>query len=844
MVAGYIEPHDRPDTKKLETGLEHIPRKVVQSGAIRLEEFDLDAALNRHPTLILVDELAHTNAKGSRHHKRFKDIEELLNAGIDVYTTVNVQHIESLRDLVASITGVQVQERIPDSVFDSADLVTLVDIEPEELLDRLSRGEVYHKDQAERAQNNFFKLSHLQALREIALRRCADRVNEMAELAHAGENEGGYMTDESILVCLSSSPSNPKIIRTAARMAKAFKGTLTALYVEPDSADELDEEDAKRLRENVRLAQQLGANIETVPGDDIATEIAEYARLTGVSKIVLGRSEVAKPWKIARPTLTEKLIEKAPEIDIHIIPDSEGAASDYHKKRVKASRKKKSALPNIAKTALILIGAYILGYVFDRAGFTESNIMTIFLLAVLLVAFTTGSIACSLGASVIAIVLFDYYFTEPKFLFTAYTTGYPVSFAVMVIASVITSLVMTRVRRQAVQNAQSAVRTRVLLETDQLLARAKTPRDVFEIMAGQLEKLLGKSIIVYPKNGEKLDAPRVFPYEGGESEESWTSENEKAVAQWVFKNNKHAGATTDTLSESACLYLSIRVNDASYGVAGIVMDRELPDAFENSVTLSILGESALALENLTNEQEKKEAFVLAENEKLRANLLRTISHDLRSPLTAIEGNAETLMDNAENLNEETKHEMYSDIYQDASWLTEVTENLLSITKLDDGSMHLNCSVELAEDIAEEAVSRVHKNRHPQKLALNLPEKLLFVRSDSRLIVQVLVNLIDNAYKYTPDDAEIEVKVEEDGDRIRFSVSDTGKGLTEEVREHIFERFYTGPQKVADSRRSLGLGLSLCQSILQAHGSEIQVTSNFPTGCVFSFELKKQDANLK
>ena len=338
VVAGYIEPHARPQTSALATGLEVIPNLVTEYNGIHLSEFNLDAALERKPQLVLVDELAHTNAPVCRHTKRYQDIGELLNAGIDVYTTVNVQHIESLNDTVASITGISVHERIPDSVFDDADQVELVDIEPQELIERLNAGNVYKETQAKQAVENFFTVENLTALREIALRRCADRVNLLTEDARL-KSRGDYHTDEHILVCLSSSPSNAKIIRTAARMANAFHGVFTALFVETPNFSAMSEEDTKRLRSNMRLAEQLGAEIETVYGEDISFQISEFARLSGVSKIVIGRSSAVRKNLFSKPTLTEKLIAGSPNLDIHIIPDTKGSASFYQMRKQKKTKK-------------------------------------------------------------------------------------------------------------------------------------------------------------------------------------------------------------------------------------------------------------------------------------------------------------------------------------------------------------------------------------------------------------------------------------------------------------------------------------------------------------------------
>ena len=638
VVAGYVEPHACPKTAALLNGLEVLPTSEVLYNGMILNEFDIDMALKRKPQLILVDELAHTNAEGCRHAKRYQDIKELLNAGIDVYTTVNVQHIESFCDTVASITEIVVRERIPDSLFDNADQVELIDIEPQDLIDRLNTGNVYRQTQAKQAVENFFTIENLTALREIALRRCADRVNILTENARI-KNHGDYHTDEHILVCLSSSPSNPKIIRTAAKMASAFKGEFTALFVEPPDFSEMSEENVKRLRSNIRLAEQLGAKIETVYGEDVPFQIAEFTRLSGVSKIVIGRSSATKRHLLSKPTLTEKLIDYAPNLEVHIIPDTVSNAAVY---QLRGGRKKNHILFSVTdtlKSAAILILSSLVGMIFQKFGFDEANIITVFVLGVLV---TANHQIYSLISSIVSVLVFNFLFTEPQFTLQAYDQGYPVTFIIMFLAAFLTGSLAIRIKNQAKQAAQSAYRTKVLFDTNQLLQQAKDKNEIVSATSNQLIKLLEKDIVFYLADGEVLDTPHIFSATE-ENLESCISENEKAVAGWVLKNNKRAGATTGTLSNAKCLYLAVRSNSMVYGVVGIVMGEIPLDPFENSILLSILGECALALENEKNAREKQEAAILAKNEQLRANLLRAISHDLRTPLTSISGNASNLL---------------------------------------------------------------------------------------------------------------------------------------------------------------------------------------------------------
>ena len=834
VVAGYIEPHERPKTAALLNGLEVLPAKEISYNGIRLHEFDVDAALKRNPKLILVDELAHTNAAGCRHAKRYQDIKELLRAGIDVYTTVNVQHIESLCDMVASITEVVVRERIPDSVFDQADQVELVDIEPQDLIERLGAGNVYQENQARQAMENFFTIENLTALREIALRRCADRVNILTENARIKKN-GYYHTDEHILVCLSSSPSNAKIIRTAARMAFAFKGTLTALFVETPDFSVMGEEDLKRLRSNMHLAEQLGAKIETVYGEDVPFQIAEFARLSGVSKIVIGRSSAARHHLFSKPTLTEKLIAHAPDVDVHIIPDTISNTAIYHQKKAKKKNFIVFSATDILKCIGILIASSLIGMIFQKLGFNEANIITVFVLGVLITAVTTKHQVYSLVSSIVSVLVFNFLFTEPVFSLQAYDQGYPVTFVIMFLAALLTGSLAVRIKNQAKQAAKSAYRTKILFDTNQLLQQAKDKHEIVSLTSNQLIKLLGKNVVFYLSKDEKLEEPQIFSAAEADLSEC-TSDNEKAVAAWVLKNNKHAGATTGTLSNAKCLYLAVRSTNMVYGVVGIVMDESPLDPFENSILLSILGECALALENEKNAREKQEAAILAKNEQLRANLLRAISHDLRTPLTSISGNASNLLSNGDSFDRDTKKQLYMDIYDDSMWLINLVENLLAVTKIEEGRLNLRMSEELVDNVITEALHHINRKSIEHSISVESKEEFLLAKMDARLIVQVIINIVDNAIKYTPENSHIVIKTEKQGNKAVISISDDGAGIPDELKPRIFDMFYSGANQIADSRRSLGLGLSLCKSIIHAHGGEIKVSDNLPHGTIFTFTL--------
>lgn len=842
IVAGYIEPHARPETMALVDGLETLPPLVVNYKDIKLNEFDLDAALKRKPELILVDELAHTNAEGCRHAKRYQDIEELLQAGIDVYTTVNVQHIESLNDIVASITQIIVHERIPDRVFDDADQVELVDIEPADLLERLKEGKIYREKQAKRALSNFFSVENLTALREIALRRMADRVNKIS-LRAKNESNKEYYTDEHILVCLSSSPSNPRIIRTAARMADAFKARFTALFVQTSDFDKMSDKNKKRLRSNTHLAEQLGAKIETVTGDNIPFQIGEFAKLNGVSKIVVGRSPTAGPLgRLLHQSFTDKLIEQIPSIDIHVIPDSNAMVSKANLSKI-IDKKEILNSSDIITTCIVFIITSMIGMVFYAMDLGDANIMTVYILGVLITALRTSNRFHSIMLAILNVLAFDFLFIEPRFTFAAYDPVYTITFSVMFVAAFITGGLTNKIKKQAIQSARLAYRTKVLLETNQLLQQAGSDAAIASVTSHQLLKLVNRPIVYYGADEKGLLPPVVYSDDKTKAEDALISVNERAVARWVYKNNKRAGASTGTLGEAKCLYLAIRSGSDVHGVIGIALDHNPLDAFENNLVMSMLGECSLALEKEIYNKKRQEMFLQAKNEQLRANLLRSISHDLRTPLTSISGNADFLLSNAAKITDEKKIELYRNIYDDSIWLINLVENILSVTRIENGTMKINLQTELLDDIVNEALKHTLRHSHNHDIIFKNPDDIIMVKADSRLLVQVFVNIIDNAVKYTPEGSQIVISAALRNHKAVVSIADNGPGIPDEAKDKIFKMFYTAASTVSDSRRGMGIGLSLCKSIITAHGGTIAVSDNKPHGTVFTFTLPAEEINL-
>lgn len=588
VVIGYIENHDRPDTQNLTYGLEKIPTKEVIYKGHHFFEFDLDQALERHPQLILVDELAHTNAPSSRHKKRYSDIEELLRAGIDVYTTVNVQHIESLHDVVESITKVKVNERIPDYIFNDADDVKLIDVDINDLIDRLKQGKIYNKIQARRALENFFIKDNLIALREIAMRKCADRINLYAK------DENKQFLKENILVCLGTSPTNQKVIRTASKMAQAFHGEFTALYVD---SKELDYKALEQLKKNISLAKELQANIVSTYGDDIAYQISQYAKTAGVSKLVLGRSYQKKSI-LYKPTIVDKLTKLSPNLDIYIIPDNNSSRQNFNKYQYKSSFRFSTRDTCISMVTLLVIT--LLAYLAQIMGFDMTTILLLYVLSSCIIGSLTLLPIYSFVIPFINVCLINYLFINPKYSLEIISSEYVVVLIVMIVVSVIINGLNFKLKKEKNSASLRAYSMEVLLETSQKLQQAKTYNDVMKETCIQLNKWLKRIIIFYPVNRKMLDKPYIYNSNADfDNVNIFLTEKEKTVAKWVYVNNKNAGPTTSTLQEANALYLSIRRNNKIYGVIGIDMiSNSTLSQYEKNLIKTILNEVSLAMDSL------------------------------------------------------------------------------------------------------------------------------------------------------------------------------------------------------------------------------------------------------
>lgn len=644
--------------------------------------------------------------------------------------------------------------------------------------------------------------------------------------------------NEHILVCLSSSPSNKNIIFTASKMANALQAQFTALYVQTGAR--IQSEDKERLDENIRFAEELGAEIVMTHGENVPLQISEYAQLSNVTEIVIGQSSMKRNYFFSRKTLTEKLIDIVPDIDIHIIPDTV-KAENYRKGHLPLHVEKPS-IKECFLTVLIFVICTFIGLVFQKFHFSEANVVTIYILGVLLTSILTDGYLCSVAGSVMSVFLFCFFLTEPRMSFQTYAVGYPVTFVIMLISSVLTGTLAAKLKMHARLSAQLAFRTQILFDTDRLLQKARSQKEILEITCTQLARLFDRSIVAYAAVNGRLAEGHLFSEEEKAEDQSYLTLDEQQIARWVYTNKKRAGATTHYYKNSKCLYLAIRIGDQVYGVIGVPAQKNVLDSFEYSILLSVLNGCALAMDNARNAEEKEKNAVIAKNEQLRADLLRAISHDLRTPLCSISGNADMLLSNGKYLDEGTRRQIYTDIYDDAEWLTGVVENLLSITRLNDGRLKFKFTDQLMDEVIAEALRHISRKHDDYKIITEC-EDLLLARMDVRLIIQVLVNLVDNAIKYTPSGSTITIRALKKNEKAWISVEDNGPGISDEIKPHIFEMFFTGGNNIADSQRSLGLGLALCQSIVEAHGGKMELEDNDPHGCIFSFALPLSEVIL-
>lgn len=839
IVIGYIEPHARPETMALTEGIEIIENKTIRYRGSIFKEFDIDKALARKPKIILVDELAHTNGMGQRNRKRWQDIDELLAAGIDVYTTVNVQHIESLNDVVENITHISVRETIPDKIFDEAEKVEIIDIEPDELLNRFNSGKIYKMDQVKRALLNFFAKNNLYALREIALRRIADRVNYEVESERLSKREITVIpTSEQILACISPSPSSAKVIRTAARMAESYHSKFIVVYVSTTKSENFSKDDKKRLSSNFSLAEKLGGEVIQLYGDNIVEEIIQYAKFRNITKLVIGKNykRTSKIFHFYAKDVVDKLMDSNAYIDVYVIPNSL-----YKKKREKLIRRlnvwNNISLKEIGESILIIAISTIISQIFDYIGLNDINEIMIIILGVIIVYIRTTGYVIGVISSIIGVLIFNFLFTTPRYSLQIYDKNYLITFFIMLIVAFIVGNLTNKIQKESNNSNAREKRTQTLYMVTSKLLSAVGTSHVISIGIKYTSRLIDRTVVVYLSENNKLSSSFVYNT-SHEEKNPLLSREENAVAYWCLLNAKEAGRGTDTFYGAKGYYMPIKIQDKVLGVIGVSCLKGFLEPEQKFIVQTITGQIAIALDREILSTEQETSKVEIERERLRSNLLRAISHDLRSPLAGIKGAISTILEKGKVISDKTKEDLLNGIFDDTEWLIRLVENLLSMTKFDEGSMDIRKNMELVEEVVSEAVQRGSKYSKDHKIKVNVPEKIIMAPMDGNLIEQVIINLLDNAAKFSPKNSVIEIKVYENKDDVIFQVIDNGVGIEEKILPNIFERFFTNGSKVSDSRRGVGLGLAICKSIVEAHGGKITAANKKEGGAVFTFNIPK------
>jgi two-component system sensor histidine kinase KdpD len=827
VVVGYVEPHGRPETTVLLEGMEQIPPRSIPYRGVTLREFDLDAALKRHPQLILVDELAHTNAEGSRHPKRWQDAEELLGAGIDVYSTLNVQHIESLNDVVSQISGITVRETLPDSVLDRADELELVDISSEELLERLASGRVYVPEQAQRAIQHFFQPSNLVALRELALRQTASRVQREVERARRElAPTETWATAERLLVCVGPSPTTARLLRSAKRMAAGLGCDWVAASVEPPDGT-IPPPARERLVRHLQLAERLGAEPVTLIGASVGRTLVEYARSRNVTKIIIGKT--AEPWwrRLLRRDVLDQVLEHSGDIDVYVIRGERDAAERSIRPTVKAETIGWGAY---VKTALVVFASWLVGGAFFVLDLAEANIVMAFLLGVAFVAARYGR-GPSIVASVASVLVFDFFYVPPYLTFAVRNTEYVITFGVMLAIGLVISTLSDRLRVQVAAAGDRERRTAALHRLSRQLAALAGSDFILAHASRQLSDLFDAEVAIYLREPAGAVAVRQ-----GDRTNIALHPQSLAVAQWVLDHAEIAGDGTDTLPNIPALFVPLVGSDRAIGVVAVraIHPKRLHSPPQRQLLESCASQIALALERDQLAIEAQEARVRAESEQLRSAVLSSVSHDLRTPLAVIAGAASSLLEADQT--QPTRHELLQTMVDESHRMARLVDNLLDMTRLDSGSVELHRQWHVLEELVGSALGRLRRPLAEHAVHVDIPADLPLVWIDGALFEQVLVNLLENAAYYTPRGSNIDVSARSQMHAVTIRITDDGPGLPAGQESRVFEKFYRGNVAATDSRRGVGLGLAICKAIVVAHGGEITAANHLTRGAEFVIRL--------
>lgn len=820
VVIAYVEPHGRSETESLVEGLEQIPlRTVVHQGAM-LRELDLDATLERHPQLVLVDELAHTNAPGLRHKKRWQDVLELIEAGIDVSTTINIQHLESLNDVVAQVTGVVVKETVPDSLINDADEVKLVDIPPEELVKRIQEGKVYVPEKVNQALEGFFKKRNLLALRELSLRHTADRVEEQVKSQRRAEGaHEPWHTSTRILVCVAPNKMAGRVVRASKRMANALHAELIAVFVESSRQASLSGRDRQYAADALRLAETIGAESVTLNGDDIVKEVLRLAQSRNVTTIVVGKP-IRPRWRdFVFGSVVDSLVRASGEIDVHFITGTDDLGTPLRLNRRAAGHDWKGyGLALIVTVAATAVSALMV------SAFAPANLVMVYILGIAYVASKSSSRAAVL-ASLLGVLAFDVFFVPPQGTLAVTDIQYLFTFIVMLVVGLLISTLTARLREQSVAASERERRTSALYGLSKKLSSTRSRTEIGLFATQQIKSMFSVDVAVLIRSTEGKD---LFEAPGSESGFE-RDPKELAVAHWVVENGKRAGKGTDTLPGSVGLYLPLNAEQGCVGALAILGgDTDTDDLGSLHLLETVANQLAIAIERTNLAKASHAASLNAERERLRSTLLSSVSHDLRTPLSVITGNAEQLADSLDP----SVREAGKAIFEESQRLERLVRNLLDMTKLESGHLELNATWESVEELLGSAIGRVEQQLADNVLEIEIPENLPLFKVDGALVEQAFVNTLENAAKHTPKGTAIKVLASVDGAEVIVRFENDGPAIPEANLQTLFEKF----SRADSSEPGTGLGLAICRAIMDAHGGSVSVENLTPAGVRFSLRF--------
>ncbi|MGA9796177.1 MAG: sensor histidine kinase KdpD, partial [Rhizomicrobium sp.] len=839
VVVGVVETHGRIETDQLTKGFDAIPKKrILYKGSV-LAEMDLDAILTRKPKLVLVDELAHTNAPGSRHPKRYLDVEEILEHGIDVYTTLNVQHLESLNDVVAQITHVRVRETVPDSILDRADDVELVDLTPEDLLQRMKEGKVYFPDTAERAAQNYFVPGNLTALRELALRRTAQRVDvQMVNYMRAHAIQGPWEAGERVLVCVDERPGSAALVRYTRRLADRLRASWIAVTIETSHSGSLDEAERDHIGEALRVAERLGGQGVTVPAVNVADGVLEYARANNVTHIVVSKTQRWRISELWRGSAALEIIRRAGDISVHIVPEQltramKGASARQFPKLPEAQVLGNS-VAHAGSMAMVLV-ALLAALVLQRLGIT--NVALVFLTAVLASAITYG-LWPSLLACLVSTLAYNFFFIPPLYTFTIAQPENVVALFFFAVVAVIASNLTARVRVQAVIARERAKATEDLYLFSRKLAAVFSLDDLLWATAFQFAQMLKVRVVLLLPDGETVAVRAGYP------PEDTVEDADVAGAKWVWDHGTEAGRGSNTLPGARWLFMPMRTGRGTVGVVGLDSDKPgvLLSPDQRRLFDALADQAALAIERVNLAQDIDRNRLNAETERLRSALLTSISHDLRTPLSSILGSASSLKNYGATLDEAAKQELLGSILEESERLNRFIANLLDMTRLEAGAIAPRLELVDLADLVGSALRRAANVLAQYEIDLTLSPNLPMLKLDPVLFEQALFNLLDNAGKYAPPGSKVSVQDGIVNDRVRLTIGDQGDGIPPEDIERIFDKFYR--VQASDRKRAgTGLGLAISRGFVESMGGTLVATNRVAgKGAEFTITLPLPEAS--